>query len=391
MPVAKEPPPDRLAIVLGGGGARAAYQVGFLRFLARELPHLEIPIITGTSAGAINAVHLASHPGPFRSAVEALDELWMRLTVDRVFRGEGLVLMRTVLRWGIHLVSGGGRLLKPPRGMVDTSPLRAFLEDALGIRGSEIPGIAKNLASGRLYALAVTSTNYGTGQSITWVEGNGDCLWERAERRGVAAKITLDHVMASSALPFFFPAIRVGHEWHGDGGVRQMAPLSPALHLGADRIFAVSTRYLPRRDEARESMIQGYPPPAQVAGVMLNAIFLDALEADAANLQRLNELLELCPPERRGQLRPVRLLTARPSENVGRLAADYEARLPQPFRFLERGLGTRETRSPDSLSMLMFQPDYLGRLIALGERDAERRGDELIAFVGDPAASRAKG
>ena len=387
--------PERLGLVLGGGGARAAYQVGFLRFLAREVPHLRVPIVTGTSAGAINAVHLAAHPGPFGDAVESLTDLWRRLTVDQVFQTEGAFLLRTLLRWGVRLVSGGRRIGEAPRGMVDTEPLRSFLRDAIG--GGEdfpdaIPGIAKNIARGRLEAVAVSSTNYGTGQSITWVEGNDVERWERPHRRGVPSRITLDHVMASSALPFFFPAIQIGEEWHGDGGIRQTAPLSPALHLGATRVLAVSTRYLPRRSEEGISMIQGYPPPAQVAGVMLNAIFLDALEFDASTLERLNELLGLVPPEVRGDLRPVELFTTRPSRNLGQLAADYEAKLPQPFRFLERGLGTQETRSPDSLSMLMFQPEYLERLIELGETDAERRGEEILAFVhGTEGAAHGEG
>ena len=378
---------EKLGLVLGGGGARAAYQVGFLRFLAREVPDLDLAVVTGTSAGAINAVHLAAHPGPFNVAVDSLTELWERLTVEQVFRSEGAVLARTLLRWGLRLISGGRRIGQAPQGMVDTAPLREFLRNALGDREGDldqIPGIRENIARGRLSALAVSSTNYGTGQSITWVEGESTQTWERTHRLGVETQITLDHVMASAALPFFFPAIAIGDEWHGDGGIRQTAPLSPALHLGATRILAVSTRYLPRRSEEGESMIQGYPPPAQVAGVMMNAIFLDALESDATNLGRLNDLLERIPPERRGDLRPVDLYTSRPSQNLGRLAADYEARLPQPFRFLERGLGTKETRSPDSLSMLMFQPEYLRRLIELGERDAENRGDEILAFVGAP-------
>ena len=384
-----EPDPSaepRLGLVLGGGGARAAYQVGFLRFLARELPDLHVPILTGTSAGAINAVHLAAHPGPFVDAVDSLSELWRRLTVDQVFRSEGAVLMKTMIRWGLRFVSGGRQIGTPPQGMVDTSPLRTYLRDAIG-GGSNtpdaIPGIEENLRSGRLAAVAVTSTNYGTGQSITWTQGNEPPTWERPHRRGVRATLTLDHVLASSALPFFFPAIPIGDAWHGDGGIRQTAPLSPALHLGAQRILAVSTRYLPRRSEEGESQIQGYPPIAQVAGVMLSAIFLDALEFDATNLERLNHLLEQVPPEERGPLRPVDLFTTRPSQNLSRIAADYEGRLPQPFRFLQRGLGTRETRSPDSLSMLMFQPEYLECLIDLGERDAERRADEILAFLAD--------
>ncbi len=376
--------PNRLGVVLGGGGARAAYQVGFLRFIAREIPDLAVPIYSGTSAGAINAAHLASHPGSFQESVESLSDLWQRLTVDQVFRQEGMVLFRTMFRWGIRLLSGGRHFKNPPRGLVDTAPLREFLKSAFDTEpdhGHRISGIAENIDAGRLYALAVTSTNYGTGQSMTWVEGSEDHRWERTHRRGIKATIGLDHVMASSALPFFFPAIQLGSDWHGDGGVRQTAPLSPTLHLGATKILAMSTRYLPQLRESNQSMISGYPPPAQVAGVMFNAIFLDALESDAANLERINSLLEQIPEDQRGDLRPVQLLTARPSLNLGKLAADYEAQLPQPFRFLERGLGTRETRSPDSLSMLMFQPEYLNRLIELGESDAEELGDAVLDFV----------
>jgi len=372
-----------IAIVLGGGGARAAYQVGFLRYLARQYPHLEIPIICGTSAGAINAVQLARHRGSFNEAVDELSDLWRSLTVDQVFQVNTAALLRGIFYWGLRLISGGSSLAPATRGMVDTSPLRKFLQKATCSDEGGIPGVAEKLKSGRLYALAVTTTDYGTGQSVTWVQGNGHHLWRRPHRRGVRAEISIDHVLASTALPLFFPAIKINGSWHGDGGMRQTAPLSPALHLGAQRILAVSTRYLPSQPEAEISVIHGYPPPVQVAGILMNAVFLDALEADASNLIRLNHFIGKLPEEERENLRQVRLMTTRPSMNLGRLAAEFEPKLPGPFRFLERGLGTQETKSPDYLSMLLFQSDFIGALIDLGEKDAEDQAEEIKAFVED--------
>jgi NTE family protein len=187
--------------------------------------------------------------------------------------------------------------------------------------------------------------------------------------------------MASSALPFFFPAIEVDGHWYGDGGIRLTAPLSPAVHLGAAKIFAVSTRYARSREEADLPLVAGYPPPAQVAGMLFNAIFLDLLDGDAMHLQQVNQLLAQLPVERWGTLRPIELLVLRPSQDLGRLANDYEAALPRGFRFLTRGLGTREARSNDMLSLVMFQADYVRRLIEIGEADAAARGDEIASFL----------
>ncbi len=187
--------------------------------------------------------------------------------------------------------------------------------------------------------------------------------------------------MASAALPFFFPAIQVDDAWYGDGGIRLTAPLSPAIHLGAKKIIAVTTRYARTREEADRPMIAGYPPPAQVAGVLFNAIFLDQLDGDALQLRQINELIEMLPDEKRQGLRPIDLLVVRPSEDLGRLANAYEAELPKGFSFLTRGLGTRETRSNDMLSLVMFQPDYVKRLMDLGEADAEKRRADFERFL----------
>jgi NTE family protein len=190
--------------------------------------------------------------------------------------------------------------------------------------------------------------------------------------------------MASAALPFFFPAVEVDGSWYGDGGIRLTAPLSPAVHLGATRIMAISTRYARSREEADRPSIAAYPPPAQVAGVLYNAIFLDQLDGDALEMRRINDLIRRLPQSERNGLRPIDLLLLRPSVDLGRLANDYEPDLPRPFRFLARGLGTRETRSNDMLSLVMFQPDYIRRLIEIGEADAAVRIDDIRRFLEGP-------
>lgn len=370
-----------LGIVLSGGGARAAYQVGMLRRLARELPELRFDIVTGVSAGAINAVHLAAHRGSLRESTEDLARLWGGLTPDRIFRVDRRSLLRNVASWGLRLISGGARLVPKVRGLVDTCPLDELLRSVLEVDESgEITSIAENLTEERLRGVALTTLDYATGRTITWVQGCDIRNWERPNRRSAATRLTVDHVMASASLPLFFPAVRVGGHWHGDGGIRLAAPLSPALHLGARRILVVSTRYQRTEEEADVPATEGYPPPAQILGHLLNAVFLDVIDQDIARLERLNRLLEELPPEKRNGLQPVEMKVVRPSEDLGRLAAEHEVTLPRAFRFLTRSLGTRETRSPDFLSLVMFQPEYLRQLIEIGERDAEEHLEDLVSL-----------
>ncbi len=384
VPVQEEasaPSGDDLAIVLFGGGARAAYQVGLLRCLAKHRPELRLPIITGVSAGAINATFLAAHPGSLPDAVEGLTRLWSELEVDRVFRVDSASLLTNLLRWSLRLVSGGGSLTPQVRGLVDTAPLRTLLETHLSPSNGEIPGIAKNLEAGRLQALAIITSSYSTGQSVVWIQGCNIEGWERPHRRSHKTYITVDHVMASSALPLLFPAVQLEGAWYGDGGIRLTAPCSPALHLGAKRILAISNRHQKSIQEADQPLVRAYPPPLQISGQLLNAFFLDDLDQDALNLERLNRLLRELPPDQRHGLRPVDLVTIRPSQDLGKLAAEFEPRLPLLFRHLTRSLGSRETASPDLLSLLMFQPDYTSRLIEIGEADAEARVDEIGALL----------
>lgn len=373
--------PSQLALVLSGGGARSAYQIGFLRSLARHHPDLQIPILTGVSAGAITAAFLASQPQNFQRKVEALTDRWRGITADQVFRVGTSSLASQVLRVSLRLASGGSLPAIEARSLVDTTPLRALLGSFLGTGGQLSAGIDENLRHGALKAVAITASSYTTGQSTTWVQGREIPHWERAHRRSVPAQLTPEHVLASTALPIFFPAVEVAGHWYGDGGIRLTSPLSPAVHLGADRIIAISTRFARTRAEAEVPVATGYPPPAQIIGVLLSAILLDMFDADALGIERVNRLIACVPPEQRDGLRPVKLLMLRPSRDLGELANDYEADLPKTFRYLTRGLGTRETRSNGLLSMLMFQTDYLKRLIDLGEQDAEARWSEVAAFM----------
>jgi NTE family protein len=375
-----------LALVLTGGGARAAYQVGFLRHLASRYPNLSPGILTGVSAGGIIATHLASRSGDFAESVDRLFDLWRSLRMEHVFHVNPKELTTRMARWGLRLMSGGAPGAPHARSLVDTTPLHDYLCRTLHTEpDGTISGIARSLEAGRLVALTLTATSYSTGQSVTWVQAVDGCgvrTWERPQRKGIETRVRVDHVLASSALPLLFPAVEVDGAWYGDGGIRLTAPLSPAVHLGAHRIVAVSTRYERSRAEANRPAVSGYPPPAQVAGMLLNAVFLDLLDTDALRLEQINTLLDRLPADARDGMRHIDMLVLRPSVDLGRLANEFEADLPRTFRFLVRGLGSRETRSNDLLSLLMFQPDYIARLIELGEADARVRAADIERFLG---------
>ena len=371
------------ALVLGGGGARGAYQAGVLQAIARRYPDLEFPILAGISAGAINTAFLAAHGKTFAEAADELVRLWLSVTPEQVYRVDAVSLFRNVARWGVRLLSGGiSYSTDQTRGLVDTSPLTRLLSTALPKDADgTIGGIERNIARGRLQAVALSATSYSTGQAVTWVQGSGFRLWQRPQRRSEVARLGIDHVLASSALPLLFPAVRVGREWYGDGGIRLTAPLSPALHLGAARILTISTRRARTRAEADVSQIVGYPPPAQVLGVLYNAVFLDLIDQDILRLKLINRLLANIPEHQRRGMREVDILVLRPSLDLGRLARQYEPRLPSALRFMTRGWGTERTTSPDVLSLVMFQPDYVRALIELGETDVAAQIGRIDAFL----------
>ncbi len=371
------------ALVLTGGGARAVYQVGVLRCIARHLPNAKFDIITGVSAGAINAVFLASRHAPLPEVIEELSAVWRPLRVRDVMQIDASALVRNVIGWGTKLVSGGGAVAPRVHGLVDTAPLRKVLEQLFPLNSDgEIAGVAENIARGDPKAVAVTTLDYTTGRTVTWTQGSNVEMWERPLRRSVLANISVDHIMGSSALPIIFPAVRVGRHYHGDGGIRLSAPLSPALHLGATRILAISTHYEKTFSEADEPQTIGYPPPAQILGQLANAVFLDVMDEDAIRLERSNALLSEIPTDRRHGYRHVGFTSIRPSQDLGKLAAVYEPQLPRGFRFLTRSLGTRETSNADFLSLLMFVPEYLQKLIDIGETDGEAQIKEIAGLLG---------
>jgi len=356
---------SHLALVLSGGGARGAYHVGVLAGLAERLPGLEFPILVGTSVGAINTAYLAAHAGPLAAAVAGLHAEWSRLTSDDVYRVRPTWLARSLLRWAWH---GATRRRRDPvtvRGVADTEPLREFLERCVDLRG-----IAANVVSGRLRSVALSATSYTTGRSVTFVHGGSDTpTWERAQRIAVRTPLALDHVMASAALPILFPAVRIGDEFYGDGSVRQMAPLAPALHLGARAVVAIGLA-TPRAagPHAREG---AYPSAAEAMGLLFHAIFLDALEADAERLERLNRLLAALPPGAAAPegLRPVELLLLHPTRDLGSLVAGQTRLLPPGVRLIFRALGGHRDAASELLSFLLFHPAHTSRLVEAGYED----------------------
>jgi NTE family protein len=372
-----------LALTLTGGGARGAYQAGVLARLGEALDDLQFGVITGVSAGAINAAFLANHRGSFGGAARELSGLWNKLSTEEVLRGTPIELARNVTRWGVQLLSGGLETLPRVRGLLDTEPLRALLTRVLCDEEGELSGVQHNLVQGRLGALAVTTTSYATGQAITFAQhapGHPKVAWDRPYRQGQSAVIGVDHVMASAAIPLLFPAVKIGTSWHGDGSVRQAAPLSPALRLGARRLLVISTVRKPS-DHPRENPTDDpYPSLARIVGVTLNSLLYGHTEYDAEQLRRITDLVRALPGRDSG-FRPVELFLMQPSADLALVAAEYEHKLPRALRYLTRGLGTRDANSTDLLSTLLFDAAYTERLVECGRRDAEQQIDALVRFV----------
>jgi NTE family protein len=377
---------DDLAVVLSGGGARAAYQVGVLAAMAERVPELRIPIITGVSAGAINAAFLAAHPGPFPKAVGELRGQWLRLTADQVYslpaRGMIASFLRMLRSTTRRITRREGRAVV--RGLLDMRPLARFIQNCI-----DFDGIEENIKRGYLRALALSATSYATGQTVTFVQGAPDLvMWERAQRIAVRTKITLAHVMASSAIPIIFPAVRLDGTFYGDGSVRLTAPLAPAIHLGAGRIVAIAMRsnFISPRDVSTSGE---YPSAAALGGLLLHSVFIDALDADVERLERVNRLLRALPPGTPppDNLRPVDIAVVRPSRDLGALARGYWPRLPLLMDLFVRGIGMDQERGADFLSYLLFEPEYTGLLIELGREDALANWDTLGRLIEGKSAA----
>ena len=365
-----------LALVLSGGGARAAYQAGVVCAMAERAPELSVPILTGVSAGAINTISLASHPGSFSESAKALRDEWSRLTIDQVYRVQMQGVWRPALRWL------GRRLFRREhdtvvRGLFDMSPLCEFLSDQ-----RDLANIEAKIRRGEVRAVALSATCYGSGETITFVQGIDDLpMWQRSQRKAVRQALTWDHVLASSAIPLVFPAVQLGQAHYGDGSVRQAAPLAPAIHLGARRILAIGMRPVWGRRRVQRTVGE-YPSAAQIIGTLFHAIFLDALDADAERLERVNRTLEGLPAGSLPDgLRPIDLLVLRPSQDLGAMARPHWNRLPPVMRSLVRSIGGRREGSADFLSYLLFDPAYTEPLMELGYEDTMVNWDEIERFL----------
>jgi NTE family protein len=358
---------SHLSLVLGGGGARGAYQVGVLAGLAERLPGLAFPIVTGTSVGAINTVYLAAHLGALSEAVAGMREAWAGLTSEGVFQVRLFGLFTSMARKGLQSLTGlgGGRGPGGMRGLADTKPLRDFLS-----RGADLRGITANVANQRLKAVAINATSYTTGRAVSFVQAAPEIsMWERVQRLAVRTQLTVDHIMASAALPLFFPAVRIGDEFYGDGSVRQMAPLAPALHLGARAILAIGLRVPRAARLVTQEMVS--PSAAEAMGLLFDAIFMDAMEADAERLDRINHILAAFPEGHPipPNLRAVELLMLHPTRDLGALAAGKTHLLPSNIRYAVRAIGGQKAGAAEMLGFLLFHPEHTSLLMEAGYED----------------------
>jgi len=371
----------KIGLVLPGGGARCAYQVGVLKAVAELLPKRSpnpFSVISGTSAGAINSVVLASRAKLFRAAIADMELVWGHFRSEQVFKSDSYTMFCTSLRWLGAFVTGG-MLVKPPKALLDNSPLRELLQQNV-----RMENIDRALAGGYLDAVAVTAAGYDSARSFTFFQTHNDVSdWDRVRGRGRPQQLTVDHLMASVAVPMIFPPVRLGNEYFGDGAMRQATPLSPAVKLGAERILVIGVR-----NEVEDSTANGEPQSptlGRIAGYMLDALFMDGLASDLERLTRINSIVANLPRkvvENEGErLRFIEAFVVLPSEDIRKIAGECVNELPLPVRLLLRGVGAMNKGGRQLLSYLLFESAYTRRLIDMGYRDAMAHREELLAFM----------
>jgi len=382
-------------LILTGGGARAAYQVGVLRAVHRirraagAPPGNPYPVLAGTSAGALNAAALATDADDEDAGIAKLVRVWEDMHVEQVYRTDSFGVIRTGAKW-LTMMSMGWAIARMrrlrPRSMLDNAPLHRLLADMI-----DLDRIESLIGAGHLKALAVSASSYTSGSHVTFYQSAAEhAPWIRSNRLAVQGGLTMAHLLASAAIPFMFPAVALplhgAYEWFGDGSMRQTAPISPAIHLGADRILVIGAGRMREPAGPRTNVPSAYPSIAQIGGHALSSIFLDALAVDAERLQRINATLSLIPEEVRSHaaLKPVRLLLISPSERLDDIAARHLDALPHSIRALLRGIGVSNA-GPGSngaalASYLLFEDAYTRELMALGEKDTEARRSEVLEF-----------
>lgn len=374
----------KIGLILSGGGARAAYQVGVLKAIHRILPkdaQNPYDVIAGTSAGAINGVALASYAENHRIGIRHLERIWTGFSPEQIYRTDfkGVVsalarLIRTTLI---------GRKYKYDRvSLLDNSPLRKLLGEVI-----HFDNIQKAIDNGALHAMSVTGSGLESGESVSFFQGHYSITnWQRHRRIGYRARVGLDHLMASSAIPMIFPSVLINQEYYADGAVRQLAPISPALHLGAEKVLVIGVSGVAhkRKEHVQEA---NYPTPAKIMGHMLNAAFLDSMETDVERLQRINRTVDKIPESVRKkhgmELKPIELLEINPSESLDDIAGRHVNELPKILRLLLGGSGNTSRNGSGILSYLLFSNGFCKDLIALGYKDGLARREEIEDFFSD--------
>ena len=379
----KEKVKPKLAIVMTGGGARAAYQIGVLKAIAELLPPgspCPFTIICGTSAGAINAASLAAKSDHFRHSVRRMYHVWSNFTSDQVFRTDIPGIMKTGAHWLLSMALGGlGK--HSPIYLLDRTPLRKLLEKYI-----DSSMFQSAIDNNSLHALSINATGYSSRQSVAFYHGNSSLKnWKRAQRIGISTRITVDHLMASSAIPFLFSPVKLNREFFSDGTIRQTAPISPALHLGADRVLIIGNH----QSEPKLERVSNPKAPTLgvIAGHTLNSIFLDSLDADIERLQRINKTVKLIGDQDREKhgvtLRQVEVQVISPSDDIGKMAAEHAHELPWSIKNLLRGIGAYSKTDSNFMSYLLFEKGYCNALIKLGYEDTQREKENILHFLRD--------
>ncbi len=369
----------KIGLVLPGGGARAAYQVGVLKAISELIPDSNpFSIISGTSAGAINASLLASRSQSLKEAVEVLSGVWCNFKTNKVYRTETTLMLKSIFQW-LLTVSSGGVLAKNPKSLLDNSPLRQLLEDTINLEG-----IKDNIDKGNLDAFAITAASYSSKKSVTFFQSEEDDIdWERFLRVGEKTDILIDHLMASIALPLIFPAVKINNEYFGDGAMRQATPLSPAIRLGAEKLLIITTDSKSPNNQLTDNQI--YPSIGEVGGYMLDALFTGGLLSDLERLDRVNQIIENSRSNivqtSTKKMNHIEYLVISPSRDIKKIAKDHFSNVPYSIKLLMKGLGLKNRNESELLSFLLFESSFTSSLIELGYEDGMRKQSAIEGIV----------